>query len=100
TNLVTVRVTDSGSPPLSDTKTFAVFVNEINSPPVVSTIGDQTIAEGNTLNLTVAATDPDVPVNNLTFSFVSAPFGASIDPLSGLLLWTPSESQGPSSNVF
>src|SRR5207249_4935884 len=34
TNTVTVRVTDNGSPVLSDTKSFTVTVREVNSAPV------------------------------------------------------------------
>ena len=37
TNLVTLAVTDSGSPPLSDTNSFLVTVNPLN-PPVFSSI--------------------------------------------------------------
>src|SRR5262249_19882168 len=97
---VRVRVTDDGTPNLSDTKAFSITVNEVNTPPVLSPIANQSIGEGSTLSLTVAATDPDIPSNNLTFSFVSAPFGASINAASGLLTWTPTETQGPSTNVF
>jgi len=32
TNLVRVQVTDDGSPPLSDIRSFTVIVNEINRP--------------------------------------------------------------------
>src|SRR5207244_205532 len=41
TNVVTVRVTDNGTPPLSDTKSFTVVVNEVNSAPVLAAIADQ-----------------------------------------------------------
>ncbi|TMP96417.1 MAG: hypothetical protein E6L09_15070, partial [Verrucomicrobia bacterium] len=38
---ITVRVMDNGSPPMSDTKAFTVTVNEVNSPPEIPSIGDQ-----------------------------------------------------------
>src|SRR2546425_6950095 len=49
TNLITVRVTDNGTPQSSDTKSFAVVVTEANSAPVLTVPTDQTVAELNTL---------------------------------------------------
>jgi hypothetical protein len=97
---IRVRVTDNGSPNLSDTKSFTVAVNEVNSPPVLMPIANQPVNEGNTLTLTVVATDADLPANELTFSLLSAPSGASINPDTGLFTWTPSRSQVPSANTI
>jgi len=91
----TVRVTDDGTPPLSDEQTITIHVNEVNLPPVLAAIGDQTVNEMESLTLTATATDPDLPANTLAFSLVDPPAGASIDPLTGALAWTPDESQGP-----
>jgi hypothetical protein len=98
TNQVTVRVTDSGG--LNDTESFLVIVNEVNSPPTLAAIADQSINEGGTLSFTVAASDPDVPGNVITFSLTSAPTGASINPVTGVFTWTPTEAQGPSVNTI
>src|SRR6185503_7416726 len=57
TNSFTVRVTDNGSPPLSDTKAFTVVVLESNSPPVLAPIANRTIHAGTTLLITNSATD-------------------------------------------
>src|SRR4029450_1140165 len=97
---IRVRVTDNGSPNLSDTKSFTVSVNEVNSPPVLTPIANQPVNEGNTLTLTAAATDPDLPANALRFSLLSAPSGASINPDTGLFAWTPSRNQVPSANTI
>ncbi|MCC7018063.1 MAG: putative Ig domain-containing protein, partial [Rhodospirillales bacterium] len=35
------------------------------------------------------------PANDLTFSLIGAPLGASIDPDTGVFTWTPTEAQGP-----
>src|SRR5439155_40106 len=75
TNLITVRVTDNGAPPLSDTKSFTVVVTEANSAPVLTVPTGQTVAELSTLTVTNTASDPDLPANTLTFSLVSAPAG-------------------------
>src|SRR5439155_10867334 len=56
--------------------------------------------EGTSLVITNTATDSDVPANTLTFSLVSPPAGMSIDPSSGVLTWTPTEAQGPSTNAI
>jgi hypothetical protein len=100
TNLIEVVVTDSGSPPMSATNTFAVTVREVNSPPELTVPQDQTINELTTLSVSASATDADVPTNTLTFSLVSPPTGMNINPASGAIAWTPSETQGPSTNVI
>ena len=99
TNVFRVRVTDNGTPSASDTKTFIVVVNASNQAPQIPVLASQNVDEGKTLNLTIAATDPDQPPNRLAYALgPNAPAGLSIDPLSGVLTWTPSEAQGPSTN--
>src|SRR5262249_6619632 len=54
-----------------------------NSPPVLDPIGNQTVNEGDTLNFTAHATDPDL--DSITYSLgPGAPAGASINANSGL----------------
>jgi hypothetical protein len=60
--------------------------------------------EGELITFTAKATDADLPAQNLAFSLAThvdpltgpSPFpqGATIDPSTGLLTWTPSETQG------
>jgi hypothetical protein len=86
---VTVRVTDNGTPPLSDFETFTITVNDVNLAPILAAIGDKTVATGATLNFTATATDADVPVNTFTFSLdAGAPMDAVIDASSGAFSWT------------
>lgn len=95
---IVVRVTDNGSPPRFDTKSFDVVVNEANSAPVLVTpVGQatQTVAELTPVNIQFTATDSDLPANLITFSIENAPSGATLNPASGLFSWTPSEGQGP-----
>src|SRR5207249_438776 len=87
-------------PGLSATNAFKVIVTEVNSAPVLTVPDNQTITELSRLVVTNTATDSDVPANTLTFSLVSPPAGMSIDPSSGVLTWTPTEAQGPSTNVI
>ena len=99
TNVISVIVSDNGSPNLSATQSFTVIVVETNSPPVLNTNADQTIYEGETLTLTNAASDSDLPTNTLAFSFGSgAPSNATLNAASGVFSWTPTLSQGPGTN--
>ncbi|HEY8561694.1 MAG TPA: Ig-like domain-containing protein [Pyrinomonadaceae bacterium] len=92
---VTVRVTDNGTPSLSDSRTFTVRVNEVNlAPKFTAAIGNKAVDEETPLTFTVGASDPDLPANALTYSLVNAPTGASIDASTGAFSWTPSEAQG------
>src|SRR5439155_928217 len=100
TNLITVKVSDNGVPALSDSKGFTVVVTEANSAPVLTVPANQTIAELSTLVVTNTATDADLPANTLTFSLVSGPSGASVNPTTGVLTWSPTAAQGPSTNVI
>ena len=95
---VTIRVTDDGVPSLDDFETFTITVNEVNQPPVLAAIGNQSVDEANLLSFTATAIDPDLPVNTLTFSLdAGVPLGATIDSVSGLFNWTPTEADGPGS---
>jgi autotransporter-associated beta strand protein len=100
TNVVVVSATDDGTPPLSATNTFTVVVTEVNSAPILTVPADQTINELATLNVSASATDSDLPANTLTFSLLAPPAGMTIVPGTGAISWTPTEAQGPSTNVI
>ncbi|MBX7131623.1 MAG: tandem-95 repeat protein [Fimbriimonadaceae bacterium] len=95
-----VRVTDSGSPSLFDEEEITVTVNEVNEPPVLNAIGNQTVDEMTLMSVTATASDPDLPGQALTFSLGTAPSGASINPTTGVITWTPSEADGPNPFTF
>jgi hypothetical protein len=92
---ISVRATDDGAPPLTAQKRVTITVNEVNTPPVFPAITDQTIGEGQTLSLNLAATDTDRPAQTFTYSLDAKPPGASLDAATGAFSWTPSEIQGP-----
>src|SRR5207249_3403657 len=95
TNIITVRVTDNGSPAQSDAKSFSVTVTEVNSTPVLASIGNRSVSEGTLLTFTASASDPDIPSQALTFSLdAGAPAGATINAANGVFTWTPTEAQG------
>ena len=95
---MTVRVTDNGSPALSDFETISITVNEVNVAPVLAAIGNKSVNEGSLLTFTATATDADLPANTKTFSLdAGAPAGATINATTGVFTWTPTEAQGGSS---
>ena len=65
---VTVRVTDDGESNLDDFETINITVREVNQAPVLAAIGNKSVDEGSPLTFTAAATDPNLPANNLSFS--------------------------------
>ena len=90
TYTVTVRVTDNGAPPLSDTKTFTVFVNEVNVPPSLGFPQAWTVFANTPVQFTAVATDPDQPAQMMTFALdTGALLGATLDAATGQFSWTP-----------
>ena len=93
---VRVLVIDDGEPPLADSETFTITINAPapNQAPNLLPIADRSVAEGTEVMFTALATDPDG--NQLTFALdeETAPPGATIDPMTGVFRWTPTEEQG------
>ena len=71
-----------------------------NTPPLLAAETDQTINELTPLTVNNAATDADLPTQTLTYSLISPPSGATIGATTGLISWTPSQTQSPSTNVL
>ena len=100
TNVITTVVTDDGVPALSATNSFEVIVDEVNSAPAFdATPADVTLDELTLLSVANAARDGDSPANGLSYQLLGAPAGAAIDA-AGQITWTPTEGQGPSTNVI
>ena len=98
---MTIRVTDNGTPPLSDTKSLVITVNEVNTAPGITIIPDQVIDPGSQFSLLIVAGDTDLPPQALTFSLEpGGPNGAAINPSTGLFSWTPTAANAPSTNLF
>jgi len=96
TNTITTLVSDGVS---SATNSFTVVVTEANAAPMLPQLADLDIAELTLLRVTNTATDADLPANLLTYQLLDAPVGAVIDT-NGVITWTPSESQGPGTNLI
>ncbi|MFZ0826186.1 MAG: putative Ig domain-containing protein [Verrucomicrobiia bacterium] len=60
-----------------------------NTPPVLAPIGDQTVNVGQTVAFTASATDTDAPPQTLTFTLLSGPGSATLNPNTGAFSWRP-----------
>ncbi|MEM7030389.1 MAG: putative Ig domain-containing protein [Chloroflexota bacterium] len=89
----TVVVTDTGSPALATHQQIVVTVNELNTAPVLASIGSRTLVELQPFTLTLSAADVDVPANSLIYSVINAPAGAMLN--GHTFSWTPTAEQGP-----
>lgn len=81
----------------TDDETITITVNDINHPPVLSNIGNKTVAEGVPLNFSISATDEDSN-DTLTYSVAAVspatlPTGASFDTSTRTFSWTPTNAQ-------
>ena len=79
---------------------FTYTVNSVNHGAVLGSLPNFTMFEKDTLTFTNKASDADQPAQTLTYSLSNAPAGATIGASSGAFSWTPTESQGPSTNTI
>ena len=86
---VTFRATDTNG--LFDEEAITISVGDVNRPPVLSAIGNQSVNEGVLLTFVITATDPDA--NGLTYSATGLPTGAAFDPGTRTFSWMPTNDQ-------
>ena len=91
---ITFNVSDGKS---SDYETITITVGNVNSPPVLASIGNKNVNTDNLLQFTVSATDPNN--DTLSYSAYSLPSGASFNATTKTFSWTPSNSQAGSYQV-
>jgi hypothetical protein len=99
TNSFTTVVTDNGIPALSDTNTFIVTALDQNLPPVLPVIPPQTVTELTLLTVINTATNPNIHATIAGYTLVNMPAGAVINT-NGVITWTPSQAQSPSTNTI
>lgn len=101
TQTISVKVSDSASPSLSANQSFTIQVSPapvINVRPVITTTAITTAQIGKAYRYDVDAKD-DNSNDILTYSLVTAPNGMSINSASGIVTWSPSDSQAGANNV-
>jgi pectin methylesterase-like acyl-CoA thioesterase len=86
------------TPAGSITSTSATLTVGNNTPSLLP-ITDSTINAGANFTASAVASDPDVPVQTLTFSLLSNPANASINPSTGLFSWRPTVAQADTTNL-
>ena len=75
-------------------------VNATNYPPTISVVASTNINAGQTLSLSVSASDANV-FDTLSFSLgTGAPAGMSIDPVTGQVTWPTSPAFGGTTNLI
>jgi hypothetical protein len=95
---VTCELTSNALCATSNPATSNALAMSVNTPPVLSTIGNKTIKEMELFTFNAIANDLDN--DPLIFSLQNAPQGAAINAGTGVFTWTPSEVQGPDSYTF
>ena len=99
TNLFRATVTDTGTPPLSATNSFTVTVREVNIAPTLPVIPNQTVNVRSLMTVTNTATNANIHSTISGYTLLNAPAGASIST-NGIISWTPTRAQGPSTNTL
>jgi hypothetical protein len=77
--------------------TVTITVAPVNDPPVLPERANITVAPLTLVTVTNTATDIDLPPDTLSYQLLNPPSGMTIDQ-NGIIVWTPSEAQGPSTN--
>ena len=70
---------------------FEAAAGQTNRPPALDPINHLVVYVGYFLSFPITAFDPDA--NRLTFSLVSGPTNATLNPATGLFQWRPNPSQ-------
>ncbi len=68
--------------------------------PVMPVIADRTVPEMTLMVLTNAQLNADIPTDRLSYALLAPPDGMLIETNSGIISWTPSEAQGPGTNII
>ncbi len=75
---------------LSASATVHVSVIDVNRPPLLDNVGNQTVNEGQILQFTVTAIDPDG--DDVALSASNLPIGSTFDSNSGTFTWVTTYS--------
>lgn len=71
-----------------------------NSAPSLAAVADTNINAGVTLNFALQGSDPDQPVQTLSYVLMSGPAGATVDGSTGVFNWRPAVTQADSANLI
>lgn len=88
---INVEAFDNVTIPIIDNEQVQITVTGSNAAPVLTPIGNKTVANNGTVNFTVGGSDADG--DNLTFSANFLPTGATFNPSTRVFNWTPTSNQ-------
>ena len=89
---------DTVNPQLTATNSFTVVVQEVNTAPVLPVQSNQTLVGLSSLLVTNTATNGNIHASIAGYS-LTGPGGATISG-NGIISWTPTVGQVPSTNLF
>jgi fibronectin type 3 domain-containing protein len=72
----------------------------VNTPPELAAIGDSTVNVGQTVEFTASATDSNQPQQGLTYTLLSGPPNATLDPGIGTFAFRPLVNQANTTHAF
>jgi uncharacterized repeat protein (TIGR01451 family) len=75
---------------LFDNETITITVGDVDHAPVLESIGDKSVDEGDLLSFTIVASDADG--DTISYSAKDLPSGSVLDSASGEFFWTPGNS--------
>jgi CARDB len=96
TNRFVISATDNDVSSRTVLATIEVVVLESNQPPTFANLENVLIPSDSVFRLDLGLADPDLPPQPLNVRLLAGPVGLSVT--NGILQWTPSSSQGPSTN--
>ncbi len=94
THTVMLTISDGS---LTASQSVDIAVADVNRPPSLNPIGDQTVSEGGLLEFQVSGSDPDG--DELTYTVTGLPAGAAFDTATHTFSWTPAYDQGGTHTV-
>lgn len=92
---VTFSVSDGND---NDSETILITVTDVNRPPILSSIGTQTIGEGSQLTFTITGSDPDDDA--LNYSAEGLPDGATFNSTTRFFSWIPEFQISENTRVY
>jgi glucuronoarabinoxylan endo-1,4-beta-xylanase len=96
-----VTLTNSSFTYFVPAMSVVTFVGQGSTPPTISSVPNQTVNVGVTLQITNTASDSDSPPNTLTFSSANTfPGNATVNSSSGVFSWRPHVSHANTTNVI
>ena len=81
------------------TNSFTVIVLEVNKPPILPAISPQVVNELTLLTVTNTALEPDLHSSTIGYGLINPPLGMIIDA-SGVIRWSPAQTQSPGTNTI